>query len=597
MSERLPRWLVPVACAAVAAPILVAGIAQHGRGWHPVFDLAMTEVRVRDVGTQHTPLVGLQGRIGPTGSHPGPISFYLLAPVYRLAGSTSFALQLATAVFHAAAGVAAVLVASRWRDARVVAGVAIAVLLLVQGYGMPLLVEPWNPHLPVLWFFTFLVAAWAVTAGDVPMLVPAVVAASICAQTHVPYLAITLGIGGVLVGVVLVRWRRGDHRAPRWLLLAAAAGLVLWAPPLIDQVARDGNLGQIIDHLGTPEEDPIGVGPARRFVVERMDAWQLVVGESQHPGTYGRVLSGPGPEHDRGVASIIVWLAAVAVAVVLRQRALLALHLVVAAAGALAIVAISRIHGIPWPYLMFWVFGITALTVLGIAGAPASLLDRSRHRDTARRWTAVAALVAVAALSVRLVLLAPDARTATAEQTGQLARIVAPTVDALEAGAGAASGGAGRYLVTWSDGGNGGALGLGMVNELMRHGYDVGVAQSARVQIGPRHVRTPEEATAEVVVVTGGAIDRTAERPGAARIAFDDPRTAGERADFEEARQTAIRALEDLGRSELIPQVDSNLFGLALNEGLPPEVTGPLARMLDVGVAVAVFVVPTGPAP
>ena len=38
----------------------------HGRPWHPVLDLAMTEFRVRDVFTSHTPLIGLPGRIGST---------------------------------------------------------------------------------------------------------------------------------------------------------------------------------------------------------------------------------------------------------------------------------------------------------------------------------------------------------------------------------------------------------------------------------------------------------------------------------------------------------------------------------------------------
>ncbi|MGZ4214252.1 MAG: hypothetical protein ACXVQV_13560, partial [Actinomycetota bacterium] len=51
--------------------------------WYPQLDLAMTELRVRDVASAHRPLVGLIGRIGTPanqGSHPGPISFYLLWP-------------------------------------------------------------------------------------------------------------------------------------------------------------------------------------------------------------------------------------------------------------------------------------------------------------------------------------------------------------------------------------------------------------------------------------------------------------------------------------------------------------------------------------
>ena len=56
----------------------------------------MTEFRVRDVGGRHTPLIGLPGRIGTfpdQGSHPGPISFWLVAPGYRLFGSSAWAME------------------------------------------------------------------------------------------------------------------------------------------------------------------------------------------------------------------------------------------------------------------------------------------------------------------------------------------------------------------------------------------------------------------------------------------------------------------------------------------------------------------------
>ncbi len=53
----------------------------------PVLDLAVTGFRVRDFGTRQTPLIGLPGRIGELpdqGSHPGPLSFWSLAPGYRI---------------------------------------------------------------------------------------------------------------------------------------------------------------------------------------------------------------------------------------------------------------------------------------------------------------------------------------------------------------------------------------------------------------------------------------------------------------------------------------------------------------------------------
>lgn len=596
----MPRWLVPVVVAAVALPPLGAAVAQAGARWHPVFDLAMTELRVRDVGGAHTPLIGLQGRIGPTGSHPGPLSFYLLAPVYRLFGSSAWALQLSTAVFHAAGAAIAILVAARRPDGRLVVGVGIILALLMQGYGLGPLTEPWNPHLPVLWFVAFLISAWAVADGDLPMLVPAVLSASVCAQTHVPYLAVTVGLGlGLAVAALAWLRARGGRSSPdlRWVLVALGVGLVAWLPPLIDEVVNEpGNMSQIVEHLGSPTEDVVGVRPATSFVLERLDGWQLVVGETIHPGTYVRPLSGPGPDRGRGLVTVLIWTFSVALAVRMRHRGLLALHGVIAVSVLVAVAAISRVFGIPWPYLMFWVFGIGALMVLSIAATGSVLLTRALSANTGTpRWLGVAGLVALLALSARLLVLSGGTTTATPEETARLARLVPPTVAALEDRVGPASGHEGRYLLRWADVTHGGSTGIGMVNELIRRGYDVGVEDAHRVLIGPHRVLTRQEATAEIVLASGRWIERTAARAGAVRVAFDDPRSEAERADFVTTRSAAIDALHRAGRGDLVERVDSDLFGLALNEVLPPEVAVHLGRLIDIGVPGAVFVLPAGP--
>src|SRR3954447_26200181 len=52
-------WLLwALLLALIAIPLIVALIALHGTHWYPVLDLAMTEVRVRDVASAHTPLIG-----------------------------------------------------------------------------------------------------------------------------------------------------------------------------------------------------------------------------------------------------------------------------------------------------------------------------------------------------------------------------------------------------------------------------------------------------------------------------------------------------------------------------------------------------------
>ena len=207
-----PRWLVVTGLAAlVGLPLIVATMALRRPHWYPVLDLAMTEMRLRDVGTRHTPLIGLPGRIGPSlaeqGSHPGPLSFYLLAPLYRLFGSSAWSMQAATVVVHLAAVVVALALAARRGGARVALAVAAAMVFLIAGYGLTVLTQPWNPYIPLLWWVVLLQAAFSVVCGDVAMLPVAVAAGSLCAQTHVPYLGLAVGLGAVAAAGALAAWR------------------------------------------------------------------------------------------------------------------------------------------------------------------------------------------------------------------------------------------------------------------------------------------------------------------------------------------------------------------------------------------------------
>ncbi|HEY4333210.1 MAG TPA: hypothetical protein VGM78_11595, partial [Ilumatobacteraceae bacterium] len=208
--------LILVLSAVVCVPLVVALVALTRTHWSPVLDLAMTELRVRDVGTRHTPLIGLPGRIGTIpdqGSHPGPLSFYLLAPIYRLLGQTSWSLELGTVVIHVAATVLVLVLAYRRGGRRLCIAAAVLMALVLRGYGANVLTQPWNPYLPVIPWLLALFAVWSLLEGDAMALLPFVVAGTLCAQTHVPYLAL---IGGMIVlagGWIVVRGRLG-HGIP-----------------------------------------------------------------------------------------------------------------------------------------------------------------------------------------------------------------------------------------------------------------------------------------------------------------------------------------------------------------------------------------------
>ena len=141
-------------------------------------------------------------------------------------------------MLNVAAVCVAIWIAGRCGGRRLVLGVAAFLGVATAWYGASVLTQPWNPYLPLVSFMVALLAAWAVLEGHTIMLVPLVVAASLCAQTHVPYL--TLGVALCAVGFLSVArhwWRaRSAPRRERWIVGGSVLlGLVLWLPPLIDQ--------------------------------------------------------------------------------------------------------------------------------------------------------------------------------------------------------------------------------------------------------------------------------------------------------------------------------------------------------------------------
>ena len=132
---------------------------------------------------------------------------------------------------------------------RVVLGVAAVLAFLVRGYGVGTLTEPWNPYLPLLWWVVLLLAVWSVVCGDFVVLPVAVFAASFCAQTHLPYLGLSLGLGALAaVAAVVTAWRTPRQSRERkslltWGLVALVLGVAVWSPVVVDQMRHDpGNL-------------------------------------------------------------------------------------------------------------------------------------------------------------------------------------------------------------------------------------------------------------------------------------------------------------------------------------------------------------------
>ncbi len=522
-----------------------------------------------------------------------------MAPVYRALGSSAWALQAATFVVHAVAIGVALWIASRRGGTRVVLGVALLLAALTAGYGGGALTEPWNPYLPLLWWVVALLAVWSVLCGDLPMLPIAVVAASFCAQTHVPYLGLALGVGALATAGGLERWRRGHvagRSLVRWLAVSAALGVLVWLPPTIDQVRHDpGNYRQLIEHFSDPAEQPKGIRDGIEVGLRYLDVSHVVRADAVDPGWLVTSADGNRPTSSRGVVLLAVWALAAAVAVRRRDHALVRLHVVVGCCIVLMVLAISRIFGIVWYYLTLWGWAIGLLAAFAVVWTAAATLGarpgHARPRSPALRAPAVLGALLVLVVA-RFSVDAWNSPHADASVAAELAAVVDDAAGGIAAGAGAATGRDGTYLVVWDDAFHIGSQGYGLLSELERRGFHVGVEDSKRVPATSHRVLDPAKVTARVQLVTGSHIERWRRVPGAVEIAYVDPRSAAAKATQRALRREVIATLRRHGLDALVPQLDDNLFGAAVDERVPDATRLKMGRMLELGAPLAIFVLP-----
>jgi len=596
VSVRRLAWLVR---AALALPFVVALIALATTHWSPVLDLAMTELRVRDVLGRHTPLIGLPGRIGTfpkQGSHPGPLSFYLLAPVYRLLGSTAYAMFVATAVINVVAAWTAVWVAQRRGGRRLVLGIGAVLMVLMAWLGASVLTQPWNPYLPLVSFVVVLLSAWAVLDGDHRMLIPLVAASTLCAQTHVPYLSLSVALCAVAFGSIGWRWwqaRAVDRGAAKSVALSVAVGAVLWSPVFVDQFRRDpGNITMLRRHFLDPPDPPVGLGIGIKTVLAHFDVTHIVSGSVSRSDYFIDNLDAlSGGRWAVGALVLLAWLAAVVVSVRLEDRRIFRLHLVVAVATAVAFFSTSRIFGKVWYYLTLWSWSIALLAVAATIWTCVSWWEAGgRVRLPVGRSALAVMLLAGAVFLVD----AAQAEPPEVRLSRVLNEIIDPTVDALRDGVGAADGSEGVYAVIWEDAYYFGSQGYGLISELERRGFNARAYDTFRVPVTPQRITDPANATAEVALVTGMYIDEWRARPGVVEVAYFEPRSEAELAEFAQLREESIAMLLDAGLDDVAALVDTNLMGARLDPRLPAAAEPMLVRMLVLGEATAIFIAPPG---
>ncbi|MCB1039657.1 MAG: hypothetical protein KDA94_09040, partial [Acidimicrobiales bacterium] len=511
------------------------------------------------------------------------------------------------------------------------AGLAVAgwwaavALVLIGGFGLDALSQPWNPWVALLPFAALILIAWRSLDGWVWAPVWAAAAGSYAIQGHVGYGPVALPLVAISVVapvVVAQRQRRGalgaDQVGPpdgtdlpdgsggpsrtsigpvAAVALSVLAALVCWSGPIWDVLTRDpSNARKLLDNFGHPSEPPLGLAEgARTFLrgIHPFGAWatgSMALDASWLPG------------------AVLVGLWAGVVVATLRchrhgdggpavqrsRRALLQLDAVLGVALGCGLFAVTRIFGAPFLYTYRWIVVLAAFTVFTLGWGAALLVATSAARSESivragatRRPVVVAcgALLAVASI-------------ATAVRVGRQqnpypyswreARVLAPaTVRALPQDR--------RYLVAWDDPVYLGGLGFGLLLDLERHGFDVGAAPQYEAAVEPHRVRCPGGYDALVTVVTGPqAIAAWKQRPGAQLIAEVGARPGF---DYDQTFEALREELERAGTTRTPEQLERSLSGVVLNPANSPRVRELASALVDNDVPSAVFVQDPAPEP
>lgn len=615
--RRRPAAVLAAAATVACLPLLVAVVVLRDPTWYPVGDLAQAAMRQESF-WRHPPLVGTAGRIGTLeqqGNHPGPAMFWAAWPLWKLLGSSAWALQVASVAVVVASLAAAVLLAFRAFGARIGLAVAAAGAVLVRAFGPELLTQPWNPYTPLVPYFLFVVACWTTASGRHRHLPVAVLAGSYVVQCHVGYApAAVLGIITAVAGLLWHARAEGRHPAtetPRpswapsgrgrpmrtavaWVGAAAALGVVVWLPPLIQELTGDpGNLSIILETYGDRDGLVIGARQGIEVLLTQLDPFGNVLRVDD------RVTGAPAG----GAVLLGAWAAAVAVAAVRRHRRALDLHVVLGAQLVAMVIWSVRLDSIRFPYLVQWFWVVTVLLVAATALTfGAALRDRLAAPRPAADQAAAPVSGRVAAPAA-MVMAAVVVLVATLSGIGAATDVERPfpnlsdTVDAIDDPTAAGLDRSLTYRIEWQDGDALGAVGFGLLLELERRGFDVGAGPSYRAAVEPHRTLDPDDVDAVVTVVSGEAAIEAVRAAattvdGARELVAVDARSASDRARADRLRGEAEAGLLAAGRPDLVDAMARSIWTPLVDPSIDDRTYEALWELVSMGRPTAVFVSP-----
>jgi len=361
-----PATVTMMAVTVVAAPLVIAIVRLATLGHvYLSADLAVMDLRVRDA-LHFQQLLGPFDRFG--WDHPGPAYFYLLAAIHlivRDSGRTQF---IGSVVVNLSCTLGTIWVvhrrAGRW--AALWTGLCLGglALLLSASNGnadqpLGVLLSPWNPNVVVFPLVLFGVLCAVGTLGSWAALMGASLVGSFVVQTDIGTLPlVTLFFVGSGVAAV-IRTRHAKIGVPwRVLALGGAGTLLLWLPPLVQQVrSRRGNFTLLWRFF-----------TAKHPLHDLVSSLKSVLATDESRG---------GPLHslsDLHVSALLTGLAVVAVVCIVlgirgKRPLVTSLGLASLLGFFISVYAATRIVGPVFAYLLQWEIAVPVFAVLGVGVA------------------------------------------------------------------------------------------------------------------------------------------------------------------------------------------------------------------------------------
>jgi hypothetical protein len=545
-ADFLRRWAWHSLAAATSLVIAFSAIRGIARGYEPVGDNALIELRARDVFTGDHPFLGTWSSAsissGIDVNHPGPLIFDLVALPLRLFGGAA-GIAIAVALLH---------IAMVWLVGHVThrAGgmtAAITALTVTAGIvwtlGSELLYDPWQPNVLVLPFWVVMCTVWAIVSGEIGLFPLACGVGSFAMQTHMGYIIIVPVLLGFAAVVTVRAHRERIDELRRPALLSVAVIAVLWAQPLYEQFFGPGrgNLGRVItagtsggDDFEPVENTGTGLALGIRLLgsVLALPPWwgrpgydDSIPGSTQTVTADGLQIDAPGL---RTLLPSMIGLAVMVTLLVLAWRIARragAQHVVAGFATlttALVVASITivitpiDILGLS-PHKVRWLWVIGAFATYMLAMAVLAGLTTARRHQTLAGLGVVAVVALLATLPVHANRSGPVYFEATYDSVADLREQLADHLDEQDLG---------PVLFDAEGIGFAEPYTAPVMAELLEHGIDLVVDNtSLSRQLGPDRRADPSDptdgGTRTIIFVRAGAA-AVEEIDGVERIAFHD---------------------------------------------------------------------------